>query len=117
MAGPIYNIKIAPVTALAAARIARSAPPHPPCWDSQEDWVDYLMWCAGSNELKFDPFMRSRDERGRRVSLGFNKGLAYCEDCTLCYQLTMRAKGRCQPGWLNFELWRNRDVVPSCDEA
>lgn len=53
---------------------ARRAPPHPRCFDTQKQWVEYI---------------EARQDMGRR---GWKN---YCTDCTPDYKDKMVVQGRC----------------------
>lgn len=103
--------------------IERWAPPHPPCWDSQQDWLEYLLWCRGSGEADMRPMTRAGEWDGslpanaarRRI---FNARLPFCRDCTPEHEARMCAEGRCEPAWLRDEIWKLRVMKDEpCDAA
>jgi hypothetical protein len=72
-------------------RIARAAPPHPPCFESQPLWVEWLALAGASGDRQLRPLADGR----------FNAGIRYCRDCTKGeFRQKMLAAGRCKPDWL-----------------
>lgn len=80
-------------------RAKETAPAHPPCFDSQPEWVEYVAWAMASNDSAVRPLVdyRSRDAN---VLGGFNPAFDFCSDCTTCHRAAMREAGRCEPDWL-----------------
>jgi len=83
-------------------RAQAAAPKHPPCFASQDDWVEYVAWSMAAQDaaVKAMRDTRNRDRTPGDTRLGFNRGMTFCADCTASHAAAMKAAGRCKPNWL-----------------
>jgi ribosomal protein L37E len=81
--------------------MANLAPRHPPCFGSQEHWVDWLAEAHLAAEGGINPLRSPRHSRaGRRT---FDRRMDFCADCSLPHQRAMEQADRCVPYWLHVE--------------
>lgn len=79
--------------------IQTSPPPRPACFDSDPDWVSWLISAhlGGMRVVRRVDVGKSREARQTWHELLPTKAIDYCADCTARRQARMLAAGRCEP--------------------
>lgn len=80
-------------SAVTEQRVMELAPPHPPCFEDQREWRQYLLWCVRSVEIKPIKVASSG-------AASFNHELEFCADCCKAHRVEMELQERCRPSWL-----------------
>lgn len=79
-------------------RASELAPQAPPCFSSQDAWVDFVAQAAESVDDAVNPIKVVRI--GNKQERIFNPLFAFCADCMEGHRVKMRAQDRCRPNWL-----------------
>ena len=74
-------------------RLARLAPPAPPCFESRLNWLEWLgeAWKPNGSTPETKPLIR------RLGKFEFNHRIDFCSDCLPAYRAAMAAARRCRP--------------------
>lgn len=79
--------------------VATDAPPAPPCFETSEQWRDWLLLAYDSGErvVRRQDLGKHLGKDVRKVSTVFAIApLQQCKDCQFDYAQRMAADGRCQ---------------------
>jgi len=73
------------------------APPAPPCWHNQHEWVEYLKSAAAAQNQRDEPTVIYLGVMGEPH---FNFQFPFCTDCSSAHRQSMQIAQRCQPDHL-----------------
>ena len=71
------------------------APPAPPCFANQKMWLEWLDSAFDGND-----FVAGVPLLVNKGMVSFNWSVNFCGDCSVSFELRMRAAARCRPNVL-----------------
>ena len=79
--------------------IRDEAPPHPACFDTQQQWVEFLVaaHASGTRVVRREDTGKHSGKRATRFAVLPAGQQSHCAECELRRQERMRAEGRCFP--------------------